>query len=34
MIEGLIIGLFFIGLFAYGIMTGFDDGQDRKNKFK
>jgi hypothetical protein len=33
MIEGLIISIFFIGLLAYGIMTGFDDGQD-KNKFK
>ena len=34
MVEGLIIGILFICLFAYGIMTGFDDGQDRKNKFK
>ena len=28
MIEGLIIGFLFIGLFAYGIMTGFSDGRD------
>ena len=33
MIEGLIIGVLFICLFTYGIMTGFDDGQDR-NKLK
>jgi len=32
MAEGLLIGVLFICLFAYGIMTGFDDGQDR-NKF-
>ena len=25
--------IFFIGLLTYGIMTGFDDGQDGKNKF-
>jgi hypothetical protein len=28
MIEGLIIGILFICLFAYGIMTGFSDGRD------
>ena len=28
MMEGLLIGILFICLFAYGIMTGFSDGRE------
>jgi hypothetical protein len=28
MVEGLIIGILFICLFAYGIITGFSDGRE------
>ena len=30
--EGLILGLFFVGLFVYGWHTGFSDGRDEDEK--